>query len=306
MAGKTAVLMNAAGPFNLYGMQVVKACIDAGCHYLDITGEPSFVASIYNKYRELAVQKNVCIVNCCGFDSIPADIAAWVTAQKLPQHEPKRLQGFIRTNATFSGGTLTTAIHALYKESRGESEKVALPKHPDAPKKKVKIHFQPRLKAWAIPMPVVDPHIVKRSAFFLPQQYGEAVTYEQYFVRSSFLKVVKTVFPIILAMALVRFRFFRDKMFAKFPPGTGPDAARRKESRFELICLGKSRTSEAMTIVAGGDPGYDETAKMFSQSAFTILERHRSGKLQAGVLTPVQALGETLIDRLRNEGIRID
>jgi len=104
----------------------------------------------------------------------------------------------------------------------------------------------------------------------------------------------------------VRFRFFRERMFSRFPPGTGPNAARRKESRFEVVCLGKSSTSEAMTIVAGGDPGYDETAKMFSQSAFTLLEKHRNGTIQPGVLTPVQALGDALVDRLRKEGIRID
>jgi short subunit dehydrogenase-like uncharacterized protein len=58
--------------------------------------------------------------------------------------------------------------------------------------------------------------------------------------------------------------------------------------------------------VSGGDPGYDETAKMFSQAAFTVLEKQRKGVLAYGVLTPVQALGDTLVSRLRAEGIRIE
>jgi short subunit dehydrogenase-like uncharacterized protein len=306
MAAKTTVLMNAAGPFNLYGKRVVEACIEAGTHYLDITGEPSFVASLYNQFSEKAREKKACIVNCCGFDSIPADLAAWITAKKLPQGEPKLLQGFIRTNATFSGGTLTTAIHALYMETQGKSEKVKLPKHPAAPKKSLRIHFHKKLRAWAIPMPVVDPHIVKRSAFHLQEDYGQAVTYVQYFVRSSLKKVIQTVLPIVIAMLLVRFRFFRNWLFSRFKPGTGPNAERRKASRFEVVCFGSTPGMQAVTYVSGGDPGYDETAKMFSQAAFTVLEKQRKGILASGVLTPVQALGETLVQRLRAEGMRIE
>lgn len=306
LAKQARIIMNAAGPFNMYGNQVVRACVENSTHYLDITGEPSFVAGVYNEFHQRAVASQTCVVNCCGFDSIPADLAAWITAKKLPLHEPKLLEGFIRTNATFSGGTLTTAIHALYLEAQGKSEKVSLPKNPAAPKKSLKIHFQKKLKAWAIPMPVVDPHIVKRSAYYLQEDYGSAVTYTQYFVRSTLGKVINTVMPVVIAMLLVRFSFFRNWLFSKFKPGTGPDAERRKASRFEVVCLGSTPGSKAVTYISGGDPGYDETAKMFSQSAFTVLEKQRQGNLVSGVLTPVQALGETLVQRLKTEGIRIE
>ncbi|MCO6485828.1 MAG: saccharopine dehydrogenase NADP-binding domain-containing protein, partial [Saprospiraceae bacterium] len=43
MAARTRVLINTAGPYNWYGEPVVKACLEAGTHYLDITGEPAFV-----------------------------------------------------------------------------------------------------------------------------------------------------------------------------------------------------------------------------------------------------------------------
>ena len=171
MAAQTRVVMNAVGPFNWYGKGVVKACVEQGAHYLDITGEPSFVADIFLTYGKAAEEKGICIVNCCGFDSIPADYVAWLTAKQLPLEEPKSLRGYIRTNASFSGGTFTTAIHALYMETQQRSVKVKLPRHPSTPRVPLKIHYQKELKAWAIPMPVVDPHIVKRSAYRLPNAH---------------------------------------------------------------------------------------------------------------------------------------
>lgn len=306
MTAQTSILMNAVGPFNWTGRKVVDACLQSGTHYLDITGEPSFVADMYNSFHSSAQGKGVCIVNCCGFDSIPADFAAWLTARKLPLNEPKSLRGFVRTNATFSGGTLTTAIHALYLESQKKSIKVKIKRHPNAPRVPLKVHFNKDINAWAIPMPVVDPHIVKRSAHRLPGDYGEACSYGQFFVRSSFGKVVKTILPIAVAMVLVRFEFFRNWLFKKYQPGTGPDAARRADSKFEVVCLGESTTATARTVISGGDPGYNETAKMFSQAAFCLLSHLRGNTLKGGVLTPVEAFGMPLVERLREEGIVVE
>ncbi len=306
MTSQAAVLMNAVGPFNWYGRNVVKACIETKTHYLDITGEPSFIADIYNNYFQNAEDNHSCVVNCCGFDSIPADYAAWLTAKKLPTDEPKSLKGFIRTNASFSGGTLTTAIEALHMEVQKKSVKTKLKRHPDAPRIPIKIHYSKEVGGWAIPMPVVDPHIVKRSAYRMPEDYGDAVSYAQFFVRSSFGKVIKTVLPIASAMFLVRFKSFRDRLFDKFKPGTGPSEVKRAASKFEAICYGKSTSAQAFTKISGGDPGYNETAKMFSQAAFTLLDKIKNHTVKYGVLTPVEAFGMELVHRLRKEGIIIE
>ena len=306
MTSQTTVLMNAAGPFNLYGRSVIESCIQTGTHYTDITGEPSFVADTYLAFHDKAVNKKLCIVNCCGFDSIPADYAAWLTAKKLPADRPKMLKAYIRTNATFSAGTFITAVQALHMEAKGKTSKVRIKRHPDAPRQKLRIHYSKDINGWAIPMPVVDPHIVRRSISRLPAEYGEAVSYAQYFVRSSLWKVITTVGPIAAAMALVRFKTFRNRLLSRFKPGTGPSEERRAKSRFEVICTGKAGDKEARTIISGGDPGYNETSKIFSQAAFTLLDRLKNQTLPFGVLTPVEAFGSVLVDRLRREGINID
>ena len=43
MASKTRVVLNCAGPFVVHGPPVIEACIRAGTHYCDITGEGPFV-----------------------------------------------------------------------------------------------------------------------------------------------------------------------------------------------------------------------------------------------------------------------
>ncbi len=306
VVGQGHIVMNAAGPFALYGMPVINACILASTHYLDITGEPSFVAQVYDECFYKAEAQKVCIVNCCGFDSIPADYAAWLTAKALPNNTPKRLYGFVRTNATFSGGTLTTAINALHNDALKVSYKTKIPKHPNAPKIPLKIHFNKDVNSWALPMPVVDPHIIKRGIYRMPQDYGTATSYAQFWLSKSFYKMVKTILPISIAMIGIKFKPFREMLLRKFQPGTGPDAERRSKSKFEVICIGKSGEKTAKTVFSGADPGYDETAKMFSQSAFVMNEKIKNRTLKYGVLTPVEAFGNSLVLRLIKEGIKIE
>ena len=306
LTSKSKIVMNAAGPFTYWGKNVVDSCIQNKAHYLDITGEPSFVSDVYLTYHEKAVEAGVCIINCCGFDSIPADLTSWFTAKSLPHDQPMILDGFVRTNAQFSGGTLNTAIEMLYREAKKSSVKLKIRKHPDTPRPKVRLHFNKDIHAWALPMPVVDPHIVKRSIYKMPREFGYATAYRQFFVRSSFWKLLKTIFPVLFALFLARFAWFRKYMKKKFPPGTGPSESRRKASKFEFTCIGKSGGKKVSTVMSGGDPGYTETSKMFSEACFTLLHKIRTEKHKSGVCTPAEALGQEIIDRLIKQGIKIE
>lgn len=306
MAKQGIILINTAGPFNWYGQAVVQACVEAGTHYLDITGEPAFVHKIFQTYHQHAIEKGICVVNCCGFDSIPADVGAWLTARALPRESPKRIQAFVRTNATFSGGTWTTAIHAIYQRTvHKEAKHSSGSRHPDTPRLPLKVHFHPGLKRWAIPMPVVDPHIVKRSVRMLPQDYGEAVAYGQYYTVGSLWKLIRLIGTISLVFVLVRFESTRNWLFRKFPAGTGPTPEKRKASRFEVRVIGTTDKLCAETVVSGGDPGYDDTAKMLSEAAFSLRDRIASDRLISGVRTPVEALGQDLVNRLIRVGLNI-
>lgn len=62
----------------------------------------------------------------------------------------------------------------------------------------------------------------------------------------------------------------------------------------------------AAATVSGGDPGYDETAKMAAETAVEILLGRLGGAEMAGVMTPAVAGGHNLIRRLRNAGMKFD
>ena len=55
-----------------------------------------------------------------------------------------------------------------------------------------------------------------------------------------------------------------------------------------------------MTEVAGGDPGYGETAKMLAESALCLA--HDDLPPTAGQVTTAVAMGDALIERLQRAG----
>ncbi|NUP49977.1 MAG: saccharopine dehydrogenase, partial [Catenulispora sp.] len=114
LAESTRVVITTVGPYLTHGEPLVAACAEAGCDYVDLTGEPEFVDAMYLKHHARAVETGARLVHACGFDSIPADLGVLYTMRELgPQSGPVRIQGFIRSNGTFSGGTLASAVTAM-------------------------------------------------------------------------------------------------------------------------------------------------------------------------------------------------
>lgn len=307
MTASTKVLMNAVGPFALYGPDVVEACLESGTHYLDITGEPEFLNRCFVRHHQAAMDKGVVIVNACGFDSIPADFATWLAVKELPVDVPKSVRCYVSTNATFSGGTLNTAVQSVLNKKTGKrQEVVTYPKHPESPKINRGIQFSKFFGKWALPMPVADIHIVRRSAMRLPEVYGGAFSYAQFFLARSFGGMVSLISRVVVLFTFIRFEWFRNWIYKKYSPGTGPSPEKRASSVFSVTAIAETIHGQTSTIkISGGDPGYDETAKFFAESAFCLLEKSRSGTLKHGVLTPVEALGEELVKRLEKEGIGV-
>ena len=60
--------------FRFFGEAVVEACVEAGAHHLDISGEPQYLEKMQLKYHQKAVENGVYVIGACGFDSIPADM----------------------------------------------------------------------------------------------------------------------------------------------------------------------------------------------------------------------------------------
>eukprot|EP00962_Isochrysis_galbana_P025355 scaffold7800_cov113-Isochrysis_galbana.AAC.1 len=108
-----------------------------------------------------------------------------------------------------------------------------------------------------------------------------------------------------------KLRELRDK--GRLPkPGEGPSADKRAASSFVALCVARAADgARGVCAVSGGDPGYDETAKMVAEAALTILGTDR-GALPAaergggGVMTPAAGLGEAYAARLERAGLRFE
>lgn len=69
------VVCNTVGPFELYGETVVKACLAAGVHYLDTTGEQQFVLPIARDYGEAFAKAGLLLAPSAAYMYTTLDIA---------------------------------------------------------------------------------------------------------------------------------------------------------------------------------------------------------------------------------------
>ncbi|MYS45376.1 saccharopine dehydrogenase, partial [Streptomyces sp. SID5998] len=95
----------------------------------------------------------------------------------------------------------------------------------------------------------------------------------------------------------------RGWLTGRLKPGDGPSAEKRARSWFSVRFVGEGGGRRVFTEVAGGDPGYDETARMFAESALCLALDDLPET--AGQVTTAVAMGDALLDRLRASGLAI-
>ena len=86
--------------------------------------------------------------------------------------------------------------------------------------------------------------------------------------------------------------------------GEGPSPDRRERSWFRVRFVGEGGGRRVVTQVAGGDPGYGETAKMLAESALCLAADNLPPT--PGQVTTAVAMGDALIERLRGRGISFE
>jgi len=116
MCKRTRCVLACAGPFSLYGEGVVRACVEAGTNYVDVTGEIDWVEKMQRKYSREAESKGISLVSCAGYDSIPPDLTAYLAAKAL-EKDGQRLQRFEAFVGGGGGalptGTLNTVLEGI-------------------------------------------------------------------------------------------------------------------------------------------------------------------------------------------------
>ncbi|TDO44296.1 short subunit dehydrogenase-like uncharacterized protein [Kribbella sp. VKM Ac-2527] len=304
VAESARIVVTTVGPYIRYGEPLVAACAEAGTDYLDLTGESEFVDRMYVAYHAKAVETGARIVHCCGFDSIPYDLGVQYTVEQLPKRVPIRVDGLIRGGGRPSGGTLQTVITAL---SRGKQNLDAL---------KARRRAEPQLSGrtvklapgrihrsqgfWAVPLPTVDPQIVRQSALLL-DDYGPDFRYSHYAAVKRLPIVAGGIVGIGALAVAAQIPPVRNALLQRIQAGEGPSEQRRAKSWFKARFIGSGGGKRVITEVAGGDPGYVETAKMLSECAFSLALDDLPKT--SGQVTTAVAMGPALRKRLVEAGI---
>lgn len=304
LAARTRVLATTVGPYARYGEAVVAACVESGTHYADITGEPGFVSLVRDRYDEPARRQGLRLVSCCGFDSVPHDLGVRFTVAQLPDDRPVAVRGYVRAKARFSGGTANSAIDAIASRQLPRAERTANDALRPTALLPARLHRVPDLNAWALPLPTIDPAIVLRSAQALPG-YGSRFEYGHYLRLEHLPAAVAGTLGIVAAAGLAALPPTRALLRRVLPaPGEGPRADVRARSWFDVTFLGEAGTARVVTRVAGGDPGYDETARMLGEAALALAFDDLPDA--SGALTPAIGLGEPYHRRLVETGLTFE
>jgi short subunit dehydrogenase-like uncharacterized protein len=306
LAESTRVVITTVGPYILYGEPLVAACAAAGGSYVDLTGEPEFVDTMWLRHHEQAEQSGARIVHSCGFDSIPHDLGVLYTVGQLPADTPLHVDGFVRAGGTLSGGTYQTAIHVMGRLRQGARVAKERRQREQRPaERRVKgiagtPHNDASAGGWVVPFPTIDPQTVLRSARAL-ERYGPDFSYSHYFVAKHLPVLVGMAAGAGAAVALSQLAPTRNLLLALKGSGEGPSPEQRERGWFKVRFVGEGGGKRIVTEVAGGDPGYGETSKMLAEAALCLAADDLPER--SGQLTPAVAMGQPLIDRLQRAGI---
>ncbi|MFC8343439.1 saccharopine dehydrogenase family protein [Streptomyces sp. NPDC057280] len=306
LAEHARVVATTVGPYVTYGEELVAACAETGADYLDLTGEPEFVDLMYVRHDARARETGARLVHACGFDSVPHDLGAYFTVRQLPEGVPLRVDGFVRADAMFSGGTFASALNQFARgrqmlaaaRDRGRHEPRLVGRRATTPNGAPR--FAGEVGAWALPLPTIDAQIVGRSARAL-ERYGPDFRYRHYAAVRRLPVAVGGIAAVGALFAAAQLPPARRWLSGRVRPGDGPSTEKRAKSWFSVRFVGEGGGRQVFTEVSGGDPGYDETAKMFAEAALCLAFDDLPAT--AGQVTTAVAMGDALIERLRAAGI---
>ncbi|MEV0807096.1 saccharopine dehydrogenase NADP-binding domain-containing protein [Micromonospora sp. NPDC050200] len=306
VAESARVVATTVGPYIHHGEPLVTACAAAGTDYLDITGEPEFVDLMYVRHHAEAVRTGARLVHACGFDSIPHDLGTWYTVKQLPSDGPITVDGFVRAGGKISAGTYHSALTAFSRTgetNRAAKERKAVEPRPEGRRVRAvpgKVGRSKEIGMWAVPLPTIDPQVVRRSAAACPE-YGPDFRYRHFAAVKRLPTVLVSGVGLAGLLGLVKLPPARRWLLGRLASGQGPSAEQRARSWFRVRFVGSGGGRRVLTEVSGGDPGYDETAKMLAESALCLACDDLPAT--AGQVTPVTAMGDALLNRLVRAGM---
>jgi short subunit dehydrogenase-like uncharacterized protein len=337
MAARTRVVLNLVGPYTLYGQPVIEACVSNGAHYADLTGEIPFVRQMIDAYDARAAQAGVKIVQVCGFEALPPDLAVRLAAETAAERWDEGLSeadlavtaqgppGMPRPSDMISGGTFQSlAAAAGGDDASAVTDPGALITDPavaEEVRRRSPIKVAPRRAGNAVIAPMapaafINPAVIQRTAALSgaePFRYREGFALEggpaslplRYAAAGMLSGTQAAVAAAARARPSVRRRV--GKTLGRILPssGFGPAADRLESWKWHMSLVGRTAGGHEVRVEvdADGHPGYLATSRMLGEAGLLLAEPGLTPE-RYGCLTPSTALGTGCVDRFERARVR--
>lgn len=289
------VVLNCAGPFSATARVMLEACLRAGVHYLDITGEIMAIEQAA-AWHARALARGVILLPAVGFDVVPSDCLAAMLAARLPG--AKILQLAFGGRFRPSRGTARTMLEGLstgaWVRKAGRLRRVTLAHKmlkvplPGGPQLAVTIPWGDVATAWyTTGIPEIEVYCALDAG------------------QVRLLRMLRLLGP-VLRLRAVRAALWRMVPWFLAARGQGTSSDREKSARRALAgaesCTGLGRgaslwgrASDYQHRRVAATLETSEPYRLTVLTALAAVERVLHGQLAPGFTTPARAFGHDFI-----------
>lgn len=272
-----SVVVACAGPFGLHGEPVVAAAAETGTHYLDTTGEQGFMRMVFDRYGARAAETGAALVSGMGFDYLPGDLIAALTADGMGPLEEivvaYCVHGFAPTHGTaLSGLEIMRGGDVVWVDGDWQPA----PRSADGGR-------------WRFPEPIGEQRMLRYPA-------GEQVTVPRHVetaqvrtllngmvVPPPLMPVAAAASPLLGLAMRTPLRGAMGALIRRLP--AAPSEKSRKASRFTISCEARGKSGARRGTVRGSDV-YGLTAASLAHGAMLCADPACDRR---GALAPAQA-----------------
>jgi len=289
------VVINCAGPFNRAGEPVVAAAVQTGSHYVDSTGEQTFMKLAFDRHGDEAERRGVGLVPGLGFDYGPGDCIARLAARgREPLEEVTvayAVKGFGATRGTLRSGLGMMSEEAVeYRDGDW---------HP-APRGVMRASFpfpEPLGRLAVSPYPAGEQLTVPRHTD--TKKVTTYLTTASASPHPALEPVVPFMLPVLGVALRTPLNGLLDRAIGALPEGPGEDD--RRAARFTIVAVARDSEGRESRGTVRGEDVYGLTALLLVYGAEQMGD---AGYDRAGPLGPAAAFDpEALLNRCGDIGL---
>ena len=283
---EVSVVVHAAGPYTNTAMQMVRACMKTGTHYLDLNGDLTLFQQLYDLDSQ-AKDSGIMLMPGVGFDVVPTDCLASLLKRSMPDATSLKLA--FATTGGISQGTA--------KSIAGKLGELGLTRNEN------KLIREPigQRGMW------VDFGSEKRFVMSVPM--GDLLT-AAITTGISTIETYAAISPIAYRLLKLQALFNPVLRSGRFRKGlqrmityrsAGPSDGKRRSSKSMIWGEVGNASGERLSATLTGPEAYTITV----HSTLLIAKRVLDGRTQAGYQTPAGMYGHTLVQEIEGMTLKM-